>query len=64
MFIKLNVIETYMETLDLDADFEDEKNDFRDRLFRGVDIHMESTLALLQHFTDKSKPVIKGFRVR
>ena len=46
---KLEVISRYMDELDLDQDFEDEKNDYRDRLLDGCDVKMNKFSNIIDH---------------
>ena len=51
-------MENYVSALDLDEDFDDEKNDYRDNLFKGYDANMEKFAAIIDMFTDESKSLV------
>ena len=48
----LTALENYVDDLDLDEDFEDLKNDYRDALFKGYDGPMEKFGELIDWFAD------------
>lgn len=55
----LETIGKYVDDLDLDEDFEDEKNDYRDVLFDGCDVKMENFVNVINHLVDKTSPLVK-----
>lgn len=54
----ISTLENYVSALNLDEDFDDEKNDYRDNLFKGYDANMEKFAAIIDMFTDESKSLV------
>merc|ERR1712050_554979 len=60
---EMEIIQNYVSAMDLDEDFEDEKNDYRDKLLRGFDIKMEHFSNIIQSLGVGEEPQPKEYPI-